>query len=95
MGQNLWMHDLASLIVVQEICHRSPLAWWGERLEMHIDCDQCAMKNTNTCDDCVVTVLFRLGPVDLTEQEVAALDNLAEEGLVPRLRLVPANRRVS
>ncbi|HEY5891534.1 MAG TPA: hypothetical protein VIW94_12665 [Acidimicrobiia bacterium] len=62
---------------------------------MHIDCDQCAMKNTNTCDDCVVTVLFRLGPVDLTEQEVAALDNLADEGLVPRLRLVPANRRVS
>lgn len=53
------------------------------------------MKNTNTCDDCVVTVLFRLGPVDLTEQEVAALDNLADEGLVPRLRLVPANRRVS
>jgi hypothetical protein len=62
---------------------------------MQIDCDQCAMKNTNTCDDCVVTVLFRLGPVELTDEEVTALDNLAEQGLVPRLRLVPANRRVS
>jgi hypothetical protein len=62
---------------------------------MHIDCDQCAMKDTSTCDDCVVSVLFQLGPVELSDHEVAALDNLAEEGLVPRLRLVPANRRVS
>lgn len=62
---------------------------------MHIDCDQCAMKDTRTCDDCVVSVLFRLGPVELSDQEMKALDNLADEGLVPKLRLVPANRRVS
>lgn len=53
------------------------------------------MKNTNTCDDCVVTVLFGLGPVELSEDEAAALEHLADEGLVPKLRLVPANRRIS
>ncbi len=62
---------------------------------MLIDCDQCAMQHTSACDDCVVSVLFQIGPVDLSEDEVAALDNLAENGLVPRLRLVPSNRRVS
>ena len=62
---------------------------------MLIDCDQCAMQHTSACDDCVVSVLFQIGPVDLAEDEVAALDNLADNGLVPRLRLVPSNRRVS
>ncbi len=62
---------------------------------MLIDCAQCAMQHTSACDDCVVSVLFQVGPVDLSEDEVAALDNLAENGLVPRLRLVPSNRRVS
>lgn len=62
---------------------------------MLIDCDQCVMKETSTCDDCVVSVLLQLGPVDLTDQELNALENLADEGLVPKLRLVPTNRRVS
>lgn len=62
---------------------------------MYIDCDQCAMQHTRACDDCVVSVLFQIGPVDLSDDEVTALGNLAEQGLVPKLRLVPTERRVS
>jgi hypothetical protein len=60
---------------------------------MLIDCEQCAMQGTSACDDCVVTFLLSDGPVDLDESEVMALANLAGEGLVPRLRLVPAERQ--
>lgn len=56
---------------------------------MLIDCDVCAMRNTDACSDCVVTHLFAAGPVDLNEVESEALGNLAEVGLVPRLRLIP------
>ena len=58
---------------------------------MLIDCNECAMQHTPACDDCVVGVLLRDSdePVALDEAETAALDNLAEVGLVPRLRLVP------
>jgi hypothetical protein len=31
----------------------------------------------------------------LSEEEVIALDNLADTGLVPKLRLVPTDRRAS
>jgi hypothetical protein len=60
---------------------------------MIIDCDTCAMRNTSACDDCVVTCLLAEGPIDLDESEVSALANLAGEGLVPRLRLVPTERQ--
>jgi hypothetical protein len=60
---------------------------------MQIDCEQCAMRDTSACDDCVVTFLLLEGPVDLDESEVSALANLAGEGLVPRLRLVPTERQ--
>ncbi|MGF1617448.1 MAG: hypothetical protein ACFCU2_06515 [Acidimicrobiia bacterium] len=53
------------------------------------------MKNTSACDDCVVSVLFQIGPVELSDDELTALDNLADTGLVPRLRLVPTDRRAS
>lgn len=62
---------------------------------MLIDCEQCAMKDTSACDDCVVSCLLGGGPVDMSDSQAVALENLAEEGLVPRLRLVPAERRVS
>ncbi|MFZ0627440.1 MAG: hypothetical protein WAN34_13170 [Acidimicrobiia bacterium] len=61
---------------------------------MLIDCEQCAMLETSACDDCVVTFMLSDGPLDLDESETAALASLAGEGLVPRLRLVPAERRV-
>lgn len=62
---------------------------------MLIDCEQCAMKDTSACDDCVVTFLLDDAPVDLSDPQTEAIANLAEQGLVPQLRLVPAERRVS
>ena len=62
---------------------------------MLIDCEQCAMKDTSACDDCVVSCLLGDAPVDLSEPQTEAIANLAEQGLIPRLRLLPAERRVS
>lgn len=62
---------------------------------MLIDCEQCAMLDTSACDDCVVTCLLGDGPVDLSDRQTEAINNLADGGLVPRLRLIPAERRVS
>lgn len=56
---------------------------------MLIDCDSCRMVNTPVCDECVVPYLLGAGPVELDEDETRALDNLAQEGLCPPLRLVP------
>jgi hypothetical protein len=53
-----------------------------------IDCDTCLVRGL-ACHDCVVTVL--LGPppeLTIDDEELRALDVLADEGLVPRLRLV-------
>ena len=43
------------------------------------------------CGDCVVTVLLGAPPgaVEVDDPERAALEVLADSGLVPRLRLVP------
>lgn len=62
---------------------------------MLIDCEQCAMKDTSACDDCVVTCLLGDGPIAMSDTQEEALRNLAEQGLIPRLRLIPAERRVS
>jgi hypothetical protein len=61
---------------------------------MLIDCGQCAMWHTTACDDCVVTFLLDGNPVEIDESEASALANLADGGLVPKLRLLPAERRV-
>ena len=58
---------------------------------MILDCDTCVMRDL-ACEDCVVSVL--LGPPGaMTEgfaaDEAAAIDVLADAGLVPPLRLVP------
>lgn len=69
---------------------------------MIVDCDGCRMRDL-ACGDCVVS--FLLGTTDdrLDAAERAAIDVLAESGLVPPLRLVasgdpgsapPARRRV-
>jgi hypothetical protein len=56
-----------------------------------IDCDACAVRGPG-CADCVVGVL--LGPpsatLEIDDDERAALEALAESGLVPPLRLVHA-----
>lgn len=55
-----------------------------------LDCDQCLVRSPGACADCVVTVLLGGPPrgVELDAEDVAALDALADGGLVPPLRLV-------
>ncbi len=62
---------------------------------LHVDCDRCAARGP-ACGDCVITVLLGApGPaVDLDPDEQAALEALADSGLVPPLRLIPGARRV-
>lgn len=61
---------------------------------MLIDCDTCQVRGA-ACGDCVVTVLLGLptglGPdlVELDDVEQAAVEALADGGLIPPLRLVP------
>lgn len=58
---------------------------------MLIDCNECAMQQTSACEDCVVTHLLQdlLGPLEIDPDHAAALEVLAEAGLVPGLRLIP------
>lgn len=56
---------------------------------LRIDCDECVMRATDACDDCVVTFIVGREPgdaivVDAAEQR--ALRVLGERGLVPGLR---------
>jgi hypothetical protein len=65
---------------------------------MLIDCDTCAVRGP-ACGDCVVTVLLGATPavagdgVELDGAERAAIAVLAGSGLVPPLRLLPADHR--
>jgi hypothetical protein len=54
-----------------------------------IDCDSCTVRGL-ACGDCVVTVLLGVPPVgvELDDAEQAAISVLADQGLVPPLRLV-------
>ena len=54
---------------------------------MIIDCDSCEVRNI-ACDDCVVSALLGGPPGEIDDGEVAALEALAESGMVPPLRLV-------
>lgn len=63
---------------------------------MLIDCDACEMRGPG-CRDCVVSVVLGApaepgGPLMIDEEERAALEVLADSGLVPPLRLVHAVR---
>jgi hypothetical protein len=56
-----------------------------------INCDECVMQHTATCDDCVVTFVVNREPgealvIDVAEERAVRL--LAGVGLVPRLRHV-------
>lgn len=55
-----------------------------------VDCDRCVVRGPTACGDCVVTVLLGGPPdgVELDADEKAALDVLADAGVVPPLRLV-------
>lgn len=60
---------------------------------MLIDCDTCLARDSEACDDCVVSVLFSSDPLEVDGDEQAALTLLADAGLIPRLRLLPPTRR--
>jgi hypothetical protein len=62
---------------------------------LHVDCDTCAARGP-ACGDCVVSVLLGApaGVVDLDRDEQAALEVLADSGLVPPLRLIQGARPV-
>lgn len=64
---------------------------------MIIDCDTCEVRGA-ACGDCVVT-FFTIGvrpadPVQLDDDQAAAVSALADAGLVPPLRLVTDKRAV-
>jgi hypothetical protein len=54
-----------------------------------IDCDCCALRDTNACDDCVVSFLLEREPEDavvIDADEARAMRMLERAGLVPTLR---------
>ena len=56
---------------------------------MIIDCQTCEMRETNVCDDCVVSALVGdNGILELMEAEQAALDSMSKVGLIAPIRLV-------
>ena len=58
---------------------------------LRIDCDECLMQGTSTCDDCIVTFICSREPDDALIVDVAeerALRLLSNGGLVPELRHV-------
>ncbi len=59
---------------------------------VRVDCDSCVVRGPSACGDCVVTVLLGAPPagVHIDLEERAALDVLAQAGVVPPLRLVTA-----
>ncbi len=61
---------------------------------LHVDCETCVARGP-ACGDCVISVLLGSPPqgVDLDHDERAALSALAEQGLVPPLRLVAGAHR--
>lgn len=60
-------------------------------MSLTIDCDQCVMQHTATCDDCIVTYICGREPdeavvIDVVEARAVRL--LSDGGLVPRNRHV-------
>jgi hypothetical protein len=55
---------------------------------MIIDCETCDMRQTRTCDDCIVTALIgEHGILELADDERAAIDEMSKVGLVAPIRL--------
>lgn len=58
---------------------------------MLIDCDACALRDTEACEDCIVTFLVDRPPgaVVFDAAEERALRSLAGAGLTPGSRFAP------
>jgi hypothetical protein len=62
---------------------------------MDINCDECMMQHTATCDDCVVSFIVGRRPgeaIVIDAEEERAVRMLAKAGLVPELRHQRAHR---
>lgn len=57
---------------------------------MLIDCDTCAVRDTDACGDCIVTFLVERpeGAVIFDVEEERALRRLQQAGLAPESRFV-------
>lgn len=53
-----------------------------------LDCGDCAMSDTDACEDCVVTCLLDrpLGAIVFDVDEERALRSMSRAGLVPEIR---------
>lgn len=56
---------------------------------MEINCDDCVMQHTSTCDDCMVSFIVDRQPgeaivIDVEEERAVRL--LSDAGLLPELR---------
>jgi len=61
---------------------------------LRIDCDECVMRMTAACDDCLVTFVVGRCPGEalvIDVEEERAVRMLTGAGLVPRLRHRAAN----
>ena len=59
---------------------------------LHVDCENCVARG-DACGDCVISVLLGAPDrIDLDAAERSALSALADQGLVPPLRLIPGTR---
>lgn len=59
---------------------------------LHIDCADCTMRDSDTCDDCVVTFICSREPGDaliVDAGEARVVHSLIRAGLVPALRHAP------
>lgn len=58
---------------------------------MHIDCECCVMRDTDACDDCLVTFLLDRpeGAIVIDVEEERALRVLSDGGLAPQVRFEP------
>lgn len=57
-----------------------------------ISCDDCVMRHTDACDDCVVSFICDRAPDDAVVLDLAdlpAVRVLSDAGLVPGLRHLP------
>lgn len=60
---------------------------------LRISCDDCVMRDTDACGDCVVTFICGRDPDDaviIDAAEARAVRMLARGGLVPELRHTPS-----
>ena len=68
---------------------RSVVGMDGTSTSIEVDCATCVVRDTDACNDCLVTYICDREPGDaviITMDELRAMRTLNEAGLVPGLR---------